>query len=319
MSSPGPPLRVRPATPGDAPQITRVHASDVEIWYRWKLDLTKVEAKREDLSPWERYMLGGWWLEEPLCRAHLEKFLQLGQWPLVAELDGRIIGEMEVIVGPDPGWGWTAHIDALVVERGFRHQGAGRALVEEGRRLALEAGCSSYTLCPEDTAVGFYRKCGLTDVWARQRDVRVPLGEGSALRPWDVRPGDLRSFTPLEGLPLRLGRFQTSYDEWIKGPLVLAEYQDRLLREEGSVPELGGYYRLRPDPRSPTNVFLNAWGPPEVKISDLLGALSSRARLLGYQTLLTTIDLGDLPLTSSWELSLGPESIILGSSLRTRP
>jgi hypothetical protein len=44
-------LKVRLATPEDAPGISQVHLSDVVQWYRWQPDLSKVEARPEDLAP----------------------------------------------------------------------------------------------------------------------------------------------------------------------------------------------------------------------------------------------------------------------------
>ena len=60
-------VRVRPATLDDVPSIVDVHRTDVH-----------------DGNPW---------LEVPTCAAHLHNFLLDGHTALVAEVEGRVVGE----------------------------------------------------------------------------------------------------------------------------------------------------------------------------------------------------------------------------------
>lgn len=62
---------------------------------------------------------------------------------LVAELGGRVVGTVTLVVVPNLTHGgkpW-AQVENMVVEEGLRERGGGRQLIEECLRIAREAGC----------------------------------------------------------------------------------------------------------------------------------------------------------------------------------
>lgn len=87
----------------------------------------------------------------------------------VARLDGRIVGYINF-------WFWTAggpaararkmiSIDDIGVEETCKRQGIGTRMMEELAALAREAGCAALNLyvdAPNEAAIAFYQKCGLT-------------------------------------------------------------------------------------------------------------------------------------------------------------
>lgn len=310
---------VRSATPEDAEAITQVHLSDVEHLYRWDADGTRHEVDGSVLTDRERFLNGGPWLLPSSCRTHLEQVLTADQWPLVVVEGREVLGEMEVIHGPDPLWGETAHIDVMVVRQGHRGRGLGRLLVEEGRRRARTHGCRMYTVNPETRAIPFYERCGFRDVVRRQRELTVKLSEGSAL------PGLRTEVLPeiaveaAATLPLRLGFFQTGYDEWIRARWVDPEFHFPSVAEEGRLPEAGAYYRFLRNFRVDRGVFLQAWVPGGQSLAPVLLACAHRALRLGYAVLDTTVPSADLASLAPVGGGVGEESILLGTPLEGAP
>jgi GNAT superfamily N-acetyltransferase len=308
---------VRLATEEDAVGICQVYVSDVVEWGRTLPDGSWTPTAYEDLSVFERYLHGGPWVDPDPCSVHLRSVLDSGQWPLVAVEGNEVVGELEMIIGPDPRWRKTAHIDALTVLRGFRGHGVGKALVVDGCRRAEEAGCDFITTNPEETAIGFYRTCGLGTVLARQTELRLLVANATSLPVAEqVVPGPLASFTPLEHLDHVLGRFQTSYANWIKWNWSLPGLTDRVIREEGAIPSLKAFYRLWQNNRRPKSAELQAWAPDSSNLPELLRSCGRRAEDLGWDSIETTIDGEDRARVSGLGGTWGKETIILGKPLK---
>jgi ribosomal protein S18 acetylase RimI-like enzyme len=87
---------------------------------------------------------------------------------LLAERDGRAIGYAVVAIRPSGATTWDlgsleAEIETLSVLASERGAGVGRALTEESRRLATEAGAGAITVAvahTNDDAVRFYEREG---------------------------------------------------------------------------------------------------------------------------------------------------------------
>ncbi len=288
----------------------------MDRWSRFLPNGEQVECAPGDLSPFERFKIGGPWLDPGSCALHLQRVLESGHWPLVAVEDrGTVVGELEAIVGPDLRWGLTVHLDVLAVHRDAQRKGVGRALIDEARRRAERAGAVTLTTNPEETAVGFYERCGLTSVLARQADVSLPVqvDEESVEA---VAPGaPVREFRALEGLDLTLGRFQTSFATWIKSRWTLPGLTGTLRREEGSIPSRGAVYRLWQSPRLPSTASAYAWTSPTADLAAVLRSVAGRAAELGYETLETTVDVRQLEMCRGLPLVVGRESVLLGSGL----
>jgi len=131
-------VKVRRAALDDVPGIVAVHRTDVH-----------------DGNPW---------LEAPTCAAHLNNFLLDGHTALVAEVDGRVVGEVEFLVADEAPFGRTASLNVICVHEEFRRRGVGKALMARASRLARRAGARVFHVTPEVSAVPFYRRVGLEAV-----------------------------------------------------------------------------------------------------------------------------------------------------------
>ena len=271
--------RVRLATLDDVRGIVDVHCSDVKRWYK-RVGGRRAEARYEDLSVEERFEHGGPWMSVETCAVHLNYVLVSGQHPLVAELEGKIIGELELYVGEECGrLGKTAFIDVLEVHRDYRRRGVGRALVEGARRIAVEEGCETLSVWPEERAVGFYRKCGLgEEVYGI---VHVVVDTASAKEPEGAMRAVERELTSYDDLANKLfvtPRMFSSFAAWLKSRWSIALESRALKPYEGVVPELDAAFIIDPIRLREREARLSLWVRDAGQAPEALALLCWEAR-----------------------------------------
>lgn len=258
-------LVVRKATLDDVTGIVEVHTAGKEL---------------SGLSVRERYLHGGPWMSVETCSIHINALLLEGQYPIVAELDGRIVGEAEVFLSEEPVKGKLrkiAHLDLIEVHPAFRGRGIGKALIEYIERNFAEK-AELLTVQPSDDAIGFYQKLGFGEVIYENWLVEVNTSGFSAGR---VKPLEFIPWEDVKDLELAAGRFQNSYDTWFSSfrDLFAGVHE---LAEAGKVGE--SYYVLKPLPGRPEKSSLFLWGKEE----DVPAAIG-RARELGFKAVLTVL------------------------------
>lgn len=138
-----PPL-IRRATEADLPQLIPL------------LQQLSIDAPREDLAT-------------PVPTVYSETFRVVDTDPrqhlLVAELDGRIVGSLVLVIVPNlshQGSPW-AEIENMIVHDAVRSRGIGEALVKHATDLARAAGCYKLTLTSNlgrTDAHRFYERLG---------------------------------------------------------------------------------------------------------------------------------------------------------------
>jgi GNAT superfamily N-acetyltransferase len=275
-------MKVRLATLDDCEGIVKLHCSGVE---RWIKKSEGREASYEELSIEERYLHGGPWMSIETCAIHMNNLLLEGQFPIVAEENGEIIGNGEVLISEEPIESKIrkiAHIDVLEVHKNFRGKGVGRAIVEFVEGLAREKGCELVTVTPEKSAIGFYEKLGIRDVLYSAGFVEFDLSSfpGSETKPevFEFSWGDVR------GLEMVAGKFQSSYHHWfVAFRDKIAGIDDRVYFESGKLGK--SYYVLEEAYYDSSVVTGYLWGRKE-DISLLL----ARAKELGFKKLRTIIE-----------------------------
>lgn len=157
-----PNIVVRTAGLDDVFGIHEVHKSDVGQWHH--LDGSPAEFDR--LSVLERYLHGGPWMSPESCAVYVNELILAATPPIVALRDGQVVGEMELLFGPDRAeLGKAVCLSILYVHRAARGQGVGRALIAEAARRGRALGCRVIeTTDPEAAAVPFYAKLGFVRV-----------------------------------------------------------------------------------------------------------------------------------------------------------
>jgi len=63
---------------------------------------------------------------------------RLGIIPLVAELDGKVVGHLDVIITDELPLGHFLYLDVLGVHQAYRRRGVATALTREAERLARD-------------------------------------------------------------------------------------------------------------------------------------------------------------------------------------
>ena len=152
----------------DVAQIVAIHCSDLEdnTWYRFPEGKRVVAKSVSELNLYERWLNGGSWMSEELCAIYLNNLLLNGHIPLVAELDGKLVGELELFYGKENDGHLYAHIGVLQVHKEYQRQGIGTLLVQKAIVTAKKRGASYITVRPRDLVRGFYQDLGF-DEWLK--------------------------------------------------------------------------------------------------------------------------------------------------------
>ncbi len=260
-------LEVRPATLNDVRGIVAVHTAGEDF---------------SGLSVRERYWRGGPWMSVETLAIHLNNLLLDGQLVAVAELNGKIVGEVEVLFSEEPIKGEIrriGHVDVIEVHPDYRRTGVGRALMEFVEDIAREREAEMLTAQPEEETRGFYKKLGFEEVLYENWVVEVDTADFEAK---GTKALKFFSWETVRELELVAGRFQSSYDMWFSSfKDVFAGVHE--LAEAGT--SGGSYYVLKHLPGRPGKASLFLWGSSK----DVESALG-RAKELGFEKVLMTLD-----------------------------
>lgn len=202
---------IRPATVTDAPAISAVHCSTVARWYT--LDANGVErpARYGDLTPTQRWLNGGPWMDAETCARHLRRLIAGGGQALAAELNGRIVAEAELHTADEPApFGRNMNLSVLYAHRNYQGQGLGSLLMQRALELAGEQNCDTFTVaCAE--APDFYAKHGLRHAATY---TRFQLSTQAANIDYTVEPLPDAPYDLVRGWDLPIGRYQNACHDW---------------------------------------------------------------------------------------------------------
>ncbi|WP_297091907.1 GNAT family N-acetyltransferase [Thermococcus sp.] len=254
-------MRIRLATLNDVGGIVALH--------------TAGERLKGDI--YERYTMGGPWMSAETCAIHLNNLLLDGQLVAVAELDGAIVGEVEVLFSEEPIGGRVrriGHIDVIEVHPDYRGRGIGRLLMEFVEEVAEERKVEMLTVQPDKDAEGFYRKLGFNLEVFRGTTVWVPVRGRGTVEPLTFGWEDVKN------LELVAGRFQSSYS------MFFSAFKDNIAGIHYTVEsgKSGGSYYVLKNLPGREGVALVLWGTMED-----LKAVLGRAKVLGFERVLTLL------------------------------
>ena len=153
---------VRSATLDDVPAIVAIHHSDLVTWKRWDADDNAILANYADLTPYERWLNGGWWMDPDLYRPYLERLLRPdgAGLALVAEMDGQVLAEAEAWLGDEPPpYGRNLNLSVFYTLRGHSGRGLGTALMRAFEAHAAAERCDTMLVTTVE-APGVYAKFG---------------------------------------------------------------------------------------------------------------------------------------------------------------
>ncbi len=135
-------------------------------WFHGSPDgqLTKEPASWEELTPYERWLHGGWWLDPDTLALYLDVIEETQGVILVAEKNGKFIGELDLAIGYDPIFKETrAHLLWLVVHPKHRRKGVAKRLVQAAATVARKRGAQAlYTEAEDNRSERLYVQSGFT-------------------------------------------------------------------------------------------------------------------------------------------------------------
>ena len=156
-------INVRLGTRDDIDALVEVECSDVETWYHYSSEGRGDPAPYDELSSLERVMHGGPWMDPGTLIKYWDDIERLKIVPLVAEIEGKVAGHLDVIFGDELPLGRFLYLDVLMVHKAYRRRGIATALIKEAERLAGRRGVRSILVSPEkyEGPSGLtYRSCG---------------------------------------------------------------------------------------------------------------------------------------------------------------
>ncbi|MEP7357256.1 MAG: GNAT family N-acetyltransferase [Anaerolineales bacterium] len=206
-------ITVRSATPDDVAAIVAIHRSDLVTWKRWDADDQVHLMSAAELTPYERWLNGGWWMDPDLYRPYLERLLRPdgAGLALVAELDGQVLAETEAWLGDEPPpYGRNLNVSVMYTLRGQAGHGLGTALMRALEARAAAEGCDTMLVTMVE-APAFYAKFGFApaETWRR---ARMPAKAGQTQ--YTAQPHALGGYQAVRGWAMPVGRYQSSRQQW---------------------------------------------------------------------------------------------------------
>lgn len=202
---------VRTATLGDTAAITAVHTSNVPRWQRLTAGGQVEDVAYDQLRLYERWQYGGPWMSVETCAVHLTHLRRGAGIPVVAEIDGQVVGHGEAFPGEEPApFGKHLHISVLYVHADYEGQGVEQALLAHMIATGQELGCQRVCIA-NPQARAFYEG----EHWrtlATTRPVVWPARTGQVF--YQTTPHPNPDPTPIHGWSMPLGRGQSARQEW---------------------------------------------------------------------------------------------------------
>jgi len=236
-------ITVRMASLDDVKGIVNVHCSDVDRWVK-HIDGKEVEAEYEDLTIEERFAHGGPWMSAETCAIHLNYLIVHSQYPIVAELNGKIVGELELYIGEERSiLGKCAFIDIIEVHKDYRCKGIGRALIGKAFEIAKKHNCDTIAVWHTKEDVEFYRKCGIEEVAYNIVYLEFDIRKIEFKKTYSYEISAFpEKYSTVKELVFVSPRILSSFTAWLKSRWSYAIEETRAIRNEGYVPKLQAAY-----------------------------------------------------------------------------
>jgi len=172
-------IRIEPLTERTLAGIVACERADTKQWFWYHSMTEKEETTYERLSPEQRWFHGGPTMDLTLFSRYWSESRQkrFDRFEFFVALEGeKVVGYIAFLIGREsviPGK--HAYIDLLLVHPEERRKGIATRLVQKVESVALETGCQSLYVYPEEMngpSGKFYEQLGFT-VW--QERFRVPV------------------------------------------------------------------------------------------------------------------------------------------------
>ena len=237
-------------------------------WYRNPIR-GEGPCRYEDLTPFQRMLHGGDWMDVNLCRRHIHEYISRGHQIVVAEEGGKVVGECELWLADEPPpFGRYADIEMLMVSRECDRKAVELALVEKGEERARKTGYENYDVSPQHGGDSLdWEEIGFREI----RDTRMCTAD---IRDIDEPDFDFEMSAAVEDYettrrlhawnhrePPQLG-FEFSVGLWPPAKLAGFDRHEKRIFERVSVKTFGIEYfllALKPDWRESEVIDVDIW------------------------------------------------------------
>lgn len=285
-------ITVRQATLADALSITALTTRRITDWTRRDIDGDLFPADYEDLTLFERWLVGGPWASVEMCAVHLANLLRgTDGIPLVAEIEGRVGAEAEIFIGREPEpFGHHVNLSRLAVHPDFDDVGLSSALLMYIQQIADAIRSRRVTVANVGEDAAFYEHHHFHRAHAGQRVV-IAAQEGRVF----YKATELTQFEPgqIDGWHMPLGRFQNARQEWDRMPVGFWNSVPEIVEPESArlhltVTGQEAYALMQQDRYDPARVHVYLWARRPIN-SLLMVALRDWAARHEYESLVTFV------------------------------
>ncbi len=172
--------------------------------------ISKLHRAVDKTTSWRE---GGPWVNENLCKEHIESALKYG-WEIYVAEEGEILGEVEVVAGEEPEpYGYNVHISVLYVHPKYQGIGVGRKLINEVVEYAKSNDADTLTVVPSKNSMGFYEKMGFR-IYEEWKKIIVTPQNWHSKNSEKLTALENKDYSVVKYLPLIVGRYQSSKNVW---------------------------------------------------------------------------------------------------------
>jgi len=129
-------ITVRFGTREDIDALVEVECSGIKTWYHYSSEGRGAPTTYEALSSMERIVHGGPWIDLTVLRSYWEHIDRLNIIPLIAEIDEKIVGHLDVLFSDELPLGKFLFLDILAVHKEYRRRGVASELIKQAENLA---------------------------------------------------------------------------------------------------------------------------------------------------------------------------------------
>ena len=246
------------------------------------LAISEMHAQMEEgIWPWKRITT---------CAVHLNRMLIEEMSVIVAEMGGKVVGHLDLIVGHEPApWYRNAHIFGLFVDVDNRGRGVGRKLMENCIEWAKIHHCRTLTVMPAKEAEGFYAKFNLK-FFLRQHLVKFNVAAARELCIYKVHVPSAHLANPCAEKQMPISRHQCACYNWILYPYssfadAYLQYKPFDLVFEIDGEEVIARFALVQE----GSLDIRAWAN-DVPLTTLINVFAAEAAKRGFQELWCQLD-----------------------------
>ncbi len=148
----------------DFDQLLQLNLEDQSNWFFGTPDgtLSQRKARWEELTPYERWLHGGWWLDPETLKLYIHVIKKTGSKIFVAEHNEQLIGECDLSIGFDPEFGQLrGHLMWLLTKPTHRKKGVAQKLLSHAMTYLKTRNAEElFTEAEDERSENLYKKIG---------------------------------------------------------------------------------------------------------------------------------------------------------------